>query len=78
MRLVLAQTILFLFAETNVCRGDSGGGLVFNLNSYWTVGGLTSLAVAISNGSESICDLRQFVLYTDVSKYIDWIEEPHF
>jgi secreted trypsin-like serine protease len=50
-------------------KGDSGGGLVLEINSNWTLVGLVSAGL-IKN---EVCDLTDYVLYTDVSKFYDWI-----
>lgn len=55
---------------TSICSGDSGGGLVFERNNKWFIRGLASLAPAGIRG----CDLTKFILFTDVVKHFDWIE----
>lgn len=62
----------FIITETNVCSGDSGGSLVFNQNDQWFVGGIISLG-ARTFGSDH-CDYTQYALFTDVTKFTDWIE----
>lgn len=61
-----------LISATSVCRGDSGSGLLFENDGTWTIGGITSLGIS-SAGSDQ-CDLTQYVLFTEVSKYVDWID----
>lgn len=60
---------------TSVCNGDSGGGLFFSKNVeedlQWHIRGIVSLSVAKNNAP--ICDPEHFVLFTDVSRYISWI-----
>lgn len=51
------------------CAGDSGGGLYFKIRESWVVGGLVSIGVKTENG----CDHDNYVLFTDVHKYITWI-----
>ncbi|CAH2057839.1 unnamed protein product, partial [Iphiclides podalirius] len=69
---------------TSACNGDSGGGLfVFipdisqdtapNAQGAWYLKGLVSLTV--SKRDARICDPTQYVVFTDVSKYKEWIEK---
>jgi secreted trypsin-like serine protease len=51
-------------------KGDSGGGLVLEINSNWTLVGLVSVGLI----KHKVCDLTDYVLYTDVSKFYDWID----
>lgn len=51
----------------NPCKGDSGSGFYTNSNG-WTINGIVSSAI-----SEE-CVENQFVLFTNVPKFIDWIE----
>lgn len=57
---------------TSVCAGDSGGGLVIEKNNGWYLKGIVSLGVG-SQEAANMCDISQFVLFTDVMKYINWI-----
>ncbi len=50
-------------------KGDSGSGLVLERNETWALVGIVS-AGATRSGT---CDLPNYVLYTDVSKYYEWI-----
>lgn len=58
---------------TSVCRGDSGSGMFVNLNGLWKIRGLVSFGVKGRNGAS--CNPRDYVIFTDVLKYIDWIKE---
>jgi secreted trypsin-like serine protease len=49
--------------------GDSGSGLILEINSNWTLVGLVSAGLI----KDEDCDLSDYVLYTDVSKFYDWI-----
>lgn len=60
---------------TNVCTGDSGGGMIFKVGGKWYLRGLVSLGVAISN--EDRCDPTQLVLFTNVVKFYDWIIQKY-
>lgn len=54
------------------CNGDSGGGLMINTGRQWVLRGLVSLS--LSSGVPAVgCDLSLFVVFTDVSKYKDWL-----
>ncbi|RZF45138.1 hypothetical protein LSTR_LSTR000548 [Laodelphax striatellus] len=56
----------------SACNGDSGGGMVFSLGSRWYLRGIVSIAVPKDN---KICDPNHFIIFTDVAKYITWINE---
>lgn len=59
----------------SVCLGDSGGGLIFpksgttGANTVWQLRGIVSNSV--SRGDS--CDPNKYVIFTDASKYLDWI-----
>ncbi|XP_045455000.1 chymotrypsin-like elastase family member 2A [Melitaea cinxia] len=67
---------------TSACNGDSGGAFqVFipdkdkdstKTNGAWFVRGIVSLTVARTD--VPICDPEHYVVFTDVAKYIHWIE----
>lgn len=57
---------------TGPCNGDSGGGLYFFLEGKWHIRGVVSNSLPDKETDEE-CGLRDFVVYTDVSKYSDWI-----
>ncbi|CAG9858489.1 unnamed protein product [Phyllotreta striolata] len=54
------------------CNGDSGGGLMIRRNGQWALRGLVSLSLA-SGVPVLGCDLSLYVVFTDVSKYSDWL-----
>lgn len=58
--------------ETNVCTGDSGGGLVFEYDRTWYLRGIVSNGPA---GFDSVikCSPKDYVVFTDAAKYRDWI-----
>lgn len=58
---------------SNVCNGDSGGGMVFYQGGRWSLKGIVSVSVAIQN--HFLCDPDHYVVFGDVSKYKSWIEE---
>ncbi|XP_055716602.1 serine protease gd-like isoform X2 [Phlebotomus papatasi] len=53
------------------CNGDSGGGLIFDINGRWTIRGIVS--ASLSDMLTSSCNLKEYVVFTDVAKYMDWI-----
>ncbi|CAH2098460.1 unnamed protein product [Euphydryas editha] len=67
---------------TSACNGDSGGAFqVFvpdkakdtsKTNGAWFVRGIVSLTVARTD--VPICDPEHYVVFTDVAKYLHWIE----
>ncbi|XP_068623906.1 serine protease gd-like [Battus philenor] len=59
--------------STSVCNGDSGGGMVFELNDSWHLRGLVSLSVARQN--EYRCDPTHYVVFTDLAKFLPWIRQ---
>lgn len=57
---------------TNVCEGDSGGGLTVKMDQRAYLRGLVSLGKAISDIDQR-CDITELVILTDVVKFYDWI-----
>nr|CAD7414853.1 unnamed protein product [Timema poppensis] len=62
---------------TSVCNGDSGGGMVFPLrqsdgSDLWHLRGLVSISVSQEN--KRICDTSHYVVFTDIAKYLEWIQ----
>lgn len=51
------------------CRGDSGDGLYMYENKRWTIRGLVSLS-ASKTGK---CDLNEYVVYTDIAQFSEWV-----
>lgn len=54
------------------CRGDSGGGLFVKSGNVFYLKGLVS--ASLTNLGQ--CDVTNFALYTNVDKFIEWIENP--
>ncbi|XP_030370829.1 serine protease gd-like isoform X2 [Scaptodrosophila lebanonensis] len=52
------------------CSGDSGAGLMVKINNQWTLRAVVSTAQRLGN----TCDLSGYVIYSDVSKHLQWIE----
>ncbi|EDS36291.1 proacrosin [Culex quinquefasciatus] len=56
---------------TTVCNGDSGGGLHFERNGTWYVGGIVSFTAP--RGSSNRCNLKSYAGFTDVQRFLPWI-----
>lgn len=57
---------------TSVCNGDSGGGMIFEENGVWHLRGVVSLSMKRDN--KDLCNTQNYVIFTDVAQYLDWIE----
>lgn len=57
---------------TGPCNGDSGSGLAFKINNRWTLRGIVSAALA--DPITSTCNLGEYVVFTDVAKFVGWIK----
>jgi secreted trypsin-like serine protease len=62
-----------------IFSGDSGGGMVLKIDGLQKLIGIISASAgqsAIINGeNELICDLHNYLVYTDVSKFYHWINQ---
>lgn len=64
---------------SSACNGDSGGGMVFEMNEgnqnkkAYHLRGLISLSVALHNQAK--CDPTHYVVFTDVAKYLSFIKQ---
>ncbi|XP_041760825.1 prostasin-like [Anopheles merus] len=69
----LASTMLCAGARDGEgpCNGDSGGGMFFRAGNKWHIRGIVSFAPNL-DGTDK-CDPKQYAIYTDVAKYLDWI-----
>ncbi|XP_055612801.1 ovochymase-1-like [Uranotaenia lowii] len=56
---------------TTVCNGDSGGGLFFNRNGVWFLGGIISFKKP--RPSDNICATDGYAGFTNVAKYLSWM-----
>ncbi|CAG9857725.1 unnamed protein product [Phyllotreta striolata] len=54
-----------------VCKGDSGGGLVFPHQGRYYVHGIVSVGQYFENSG---CNVQENSLYTNVAKYDEWLE----
>ncbi|KAK9875991.1 hypothetical protein WA026_011092 [Henosepilachna vigintioctopunctata] len=65
--------------RTSVCNGDSGGGMVFpkkdtsGSKTIWQIRGIVSVGVALQG--QAVCDPSQYIVFTDVAKYLEWIQQ---
>ncbi|XP_058812104.1 CLIP domain-containing serine protease B15-like [Topomyia yanbarensis] len=57
----------------NACNGDSGGGMFFLFGDRWFVRGIISFSPTIENSGR--CDPFEYVVFTDVARYVDWIAQ---
>lgn len=57
---------------TGPCNGDSGSGFAFKVDNKWMLRGIVSAALA--DPVASTCNLGEYVVFTDVAKFIDWIK----
>uniref|UniRef100_A0A182LSL4 Peptidase S1 domain-containing protein n=1 Tax=Anopheles culicifacies TaxID=139723 RepID=A0A182LSL4_9DIPT len=55
------------------CNGDSGGGMFFNYDGTWYIRGLVSFTKPREDAH--ICDTKEYTAFTDVAKYLKWIEQ---
>ncbi|EAA45022.4 AGAP010662-PA, partial [Anopheles gambiae str. PEST] len=56
---------------TGVCNGDSGGGMFFQFQNRWYLKGVVSFSN--TNDYSGVCNLKQYIGFTDASQYIDWV-----
>lgn len=61
------------FKESNICYGDSGGGLMYLMNGGWYLYGVSSFILADRYTNKCLTNYPSF--YTMVPKYIDWINK---
>ncbi|CAG9839211.1 unnamed protein product [Diabrotica balteata] len=60
--------------DAGPCNGDSGSGLVIERYGKWMLRGIVSLSLSTGvpvNG----CDLSFYIVFTDASKYLSWIND---
>jgi len=53
-----------------VCKGDSGSGLIVTDGTVYYLRGIVSSSII---GGRYGCDVNAYAVFTDVTKYIDWI-----
>ena len=49
----------------------SGGGFVVENNNKWFLRGIISSSLLDETGN---CDIHNFAVYTDVTKYTSWVQ----
>lgn len=60
---------------TGPCNGDSGAGwLVKMADGRWYLRGIVSSSLA-DPSKDNLCDLRNYVVFTDCAKFMDWIKK---
>lgn len=59
--------------ERGPCKGDSGGGLYINQNGRWMLRGIVSSS--LSGTEPGSCNLGEYIIYTDVAMYSDWVQQ---
>ena len=50
-----------------------GGGLYVKKNDLWNLKGITSITDRMEGAKNPTCN--DYAIFTDISKYLDWIEE---
>ncbi|KAJ8958022.1 hypothetical protein NQ318_002026 [Aromia moschata] len=53
------------------CNGDSGSGFLLKKDGRWMLRGIVSMS--ISETHTRTCDLSNYVVFTDASKFLDWL-----
>ncbi|XP_038122734.1 prostasin [Culex quinquefasciatus] len=56
---------------TTVCNGDSGGGIHFERNGVWYVGGIVSFTAR--RDARNRCHLESYAGFTDVQYFLPWL-----
>lgn len=67
------QTYIKTIIGTSVCNGDSGGSILFEKDGVYRIRGIVSLTIA--RDASGSCNSKEYVIFTDVAKYLLWIEE---
>lgn len=57
---------------TGLCNGDSGGGLFFEINGEWHLGGIASFTKAREENS-ALCQTKGYTVFTKLHDYLTWI-----
>ncbi|KAJ6650056.1 Limulus clotting factor C, partial [Pseudolycoriella hygida] len=60
---------------TTACNGDSGGGFTFQEHGVYRIRGIVSLTQVRSTEHNRLCKVDEYVVFTDVAKYLSWIQE---
>uniref|UniRef100_A0A1W7R7X0 Putative trypsin-like serine protease n=1 Tax=Aedes albopictus TaxID=7160 RepID=A0A1W7R7X0_AEDAL len=59
---------------TGVCNGDSGGGLFFEINGVWYLGGIVSFTRA-RDENKTMCYTKGYGVFTKIHDFLSWIRE---
>ncbi|XP_052890147.1 LOW QUALITY PROTEIN: uncharacterized protein LOC128298439 [Anopheles moucheti] len=57
----------------SACNGDSGGGLFLEIGGKWFIRGIVSFIP--THRKTGLCDTSKYTAFTDVAKYMGWIEQ---
>lgn len=63
------------FLGTSAWVGDSGGSMTFKENDIYYIRGIVSNGPSITINQTLTCDSFHYVLFTDVTKYLPWIDQ---
>lgn len=53
------------------CNGDSGSPLMLKQDGRWVLRGIVSVSL---KNEDNKCDVHNYIVYTDVAKFSDWIQ----
>lgn len=56
---------------TGPCNGDSGSGFILKKDDRWILRGIVS--TSLLDQEQKSCDLKHYVVFTDASKFLDWL-----
>nr|XP_029718859.1 phenoloxidase-activating factor 3 isoform X1 [Aedes albopictus] len=59
---------------TGICNGDSGGGLFFEDNGVWYLGGIVAFTRA-RDENKAMCYTKGYGVFTKIHDYLSWIRE---
>jgi secreted trypsin-like serine protease len=59
---------------TSACNGDSGGGMTFERGGRSYLRGVVSIGVPLET-DPTVCNPKYYTVYSDVSKYLEWIAQ---
>lgn len=70
---LIVKKKLFIYFNFIFLLGDSGSGLFIKIGSSFFLKGIVSSSLFDDRGN---CDVNKFAIYTDVPKFIRWINKP--
>lgn len=59
--------------QTNVCTGDSGGGMYYSIDGTWYIRGLVSTGVR--QVESRYCNPKEYVIFSNIPYYLGWISK---